>query len=149
MGMGCCRYDPAEVRCSHCGIEYVPHHTGVVYCPTCERVVEVALQAVPRKWRYGFWPVIDPTFETALEWQKAQARERQKLWDEGKVTSKKVAVCLFDMEDPDNRNNVEYVRGRDKYQGIEYLVSSWSKRGAGTVSRRCWKNLDTGELRDK
>ena len=149
MGMRCCRYDPPEVRCQHCGIEFVPHHTGVAYCSPCERVVEAALDKVPRKWVYGFWPVVEPTFETALEWQKDQARKRDERRARGELVSKKVAACLFDMEDHDNVNNVEYVHGQGDYKGVEYLVSSWSKTGTGDVSRRCWKNLDTGELRDK
>lgn len=150
--MGCCSLSPrgyVTVRCHHCGDTYDIEFAPKDYCPGCEKVVREALSHVPRKWVYGFWPVNEPTFEVAHGWQKEQARDRDERRARGELVSKKVAAPLFDMEDNSNINNIEYVRGQGEHQGIEFLVSSWSKRGESTVSRRCWKNTVTGEMRDK
>ena len=133
----------AEKRCAHCGEVYTrllsgghpSEHSDGHYCPECFDAVTKALVAIPRKVRPEWVDVrkvpqfSDVTLEDVLRWDQIEKDTQVQNGVEGRLVVTKLAMPLFDSDDPENRNDVRYVTAKDgPHKGIEFILSTWTKK---------------------
>jgi len=130
-------------RCEHCLIDYIYYPSGCPYlctelnddryCPDCKKVIETALNDVPRKVEKFFKPYDKVTLD--------EVKEAIKKRDEDPPTWRRVAMPLYDMQNPSNRN----ITGFITIDGQEILYSYWTEKDDYRIEIEMERNLETGE----
>lgn len=105
-------------ECRHCGIPYWyqasgggwgrEDHKDATYCQSCKRVIDKALGAIPRKCQRRWIESKGYTFAELVAFEKEReewAKNNGGLFG----MCRRVAPCLFDLDDPSNQHIVRIV----------------------------------------
>lgn len=141
----------AQSRCRHCGIRYSWQASGwgasedndAQWCPDCYRVIREALSEVPRRVQ-KVWVDASSDYPPAPVLHEQEQTRIAELRAGGNLVARRVAVPLFDMNDPSNQN----VTGFAKRDGVTVRYGYWTKDPEGTSEVRVpmEKDLETGDL---
>lgn len=125
-------------RCQHCGVVYTAFlsggppkaYTNTNHCPDCYGTIRAALKKVPRRFECRLVEIKElPAFENVrlehiLKWEKEENEWR----DQQTTKVQRLAFPLFDIQNPDNRNNARWVQPRSgPHKGCNFCVSTWSQ----------------------
>jgi hypothetical protein len=149
-------------RCSHCRVVYAQqtsghgcHDSDGRYCPSCLAVVNEALKQVPRRFERRNVDVsslsqcLSVTLDRVLAWKEAADQDAARRRVEGKVTATRVAFPLFDLNNPENRNEARYIVPTDgPFKGVTFLLSTWTQSQDYRLEVEVEWDLEKNEFHD-
>ena len=90
--------------------------------------------------------VTDPPFELVKQWSEEDLKAAEERRAQGHTVLTRIFPGLVDLEDYDNQHVQRHVVGRDKWDGQEFLISFWTKKGHSEVTTMMERDVATGRL---
>ncbi len=136
-------------RCAHCKVVYYyyasgrnPRYNDDRYCPECQEAIENILNGIPVKFTKKWIEVSDYTREEIVDAQEKRVKESA-------YPMRRVLMPLFDMRDPDNKQERVCEQMADPVSGemFAYSASWWSKHPDDVeLKKNVWWDVEKDTL---